>query len=140
MYEEPEDSVLLVLVDTSTSIGFDEVKPKIVDAVNVYLGGRTGKILFFNHTVSDVYTRNSIHTGLFEMSGQTRLWDSFGKVIDMYPYQNINIGVYTDAKDTGSRKYTQQKVMSLVKTLRWNVTWLYESPEDDLKSRVLYCV
>lgn len=140
MYEEPEDLVPLVLVDTSTSIGFDEVKPHIVEKVNGYLGGRTGKILFFNTSVSDMYTRNSIHEGLFDMSGQTRLWDSIGHVLNLFPYQNVHIGIYTDGGDTGSRTYTQQKCESLFRTLNWKVTWLYKKPECELKQKSLYCI
>jgi hypothetical protein len=133
MFGETEDSVLLVLVDTSTSLGFDEAKPHIIHTVNEFLKGRTGKIVFFNTGTSEVYTRSYIRESDFDMCGQTRLWDSFGKILEMYPYQNVEIGVYTDCKDTASRLYTRDSVYEMVKTLSWKVTWLLNTPRTSTK-------
>lgn len=123
-------------MDTSTSIGFDEAKPRIVWATNRYLNGRRGRVIFFNTGIdTEVYT-SEISEDQFDMRGQSHIWDTMGAVLERFPYMGVKLAVYTDAQDTASRIWSWEKVRELMRTLAWEVEWLFMEPPSLVKRYV----
>lgn len=123
----------ILLVDTSTSIGFDECKKYIIHDVNEILNGSDGLVYFFNTRVDGHVLKSKIDEKDFDMRGSSAIWDSLYTIIDKHRNRPaVELFVLTDGHDTSSHVKTQDDIehelwyLKLVKS--WKVDWMYWKP------------
>lgn len=123
----------IIAVDTSTSIGFDNIKETLIDQVNSILDGHEGLVVFFNTRIDGIKHTRKIKDRDFDMRGSSAIWDSLYTIIDDHRHlYSVNLFVITDGKDTSSCSRTFDDVeyelwfLQLVKF--WNVNWIDWKP------------
>lgn len=119
----------IIVVDTSTSIGFDEAKESIIEKVNEILDDETSHVYFFNTRLDGYMYCSSIIESDFDMKGSSSVWDSIYDVIERHKDDwNVQMYILTDGDDTSSKRNTMDDVdhyiwfQELVKW--WTVRWL----------------
>lgn len=119
----------IIIVDTSTSIGFDEVKWNIIEQVNRILDDKKGHVYFVNTRIDDHLFCSRITEDDFDMKGSSTLWDSIFKIIDNFKYvYSVNLYIITDGIDTSSVNYSREDVENNLWRreifMFWKVCWL----------------
>ena len=125
--------MILVALDTSTSIGFDEAKPHLIRQVNEILDGAQGIVIFFNTKIDGSVRTSCLKENDFDMRGSTSVWDSLFHIIDDHRHlSHVNFFVITDGKDTSSFRKTcsdiEHELWYLELVHRWNVKWVQWKP------------
>lgn len=123
----------ILVVDTSTSIGFDEVKHQIIQDVNTILDGDIGLVYFFNTRVDSHHRCFRISEKDFDMRGSSSIWDSLDDILERHKKDtSIDLYILTDGKDTSSVFKTyddiEYELWFLKLTSWWSIHWVYWKP------------
>lgn len=119
----------IVIVDTSTSIGFDEVKWFLIEKINNILCDTNGHVFFINTCIDYHMFCSRVTEDDFDMKGSSSLWDLIYKIVEKYMYEyNIILHILTDELDTSSDYYTRKDVDDILWYRKlfffWKVHWL----------------
>lgn len=125
--------MILIALDTSTSVGFDEAKPSLISKVNSILNGCEGVVIFFNTRIDGAIRTKKLRDIDFDMRGSSSIWDSLYHIIDDHRHLScVNFFVITDGIDTSSCEYTcadiEYDLWYLKLVHRWSIKWVDWKP------------